>query len=77
MNCCEQWPQFRDFLLKNKDWNVIFAPRGEILREGQIIRRTNLANTLQKISDHGAHEFYHVSSVFLDELSGLSRQSSY
>ncbi|KAF9566795.1 gamma-glutamyltranspeptidase [Agrocybe pediades] len=51
-------PWFSDLMLNNPDWNVIFAPNGRLLREGEIIRRTNLSRTLSMISAGGSKAFY-------------------
>lgn len=53
-----QW--FSDLMLNNPDWSSIFAPQGRLLKEGEIIRRTNLSRTLKKISEEGANAFYTV-----------------
>lgn len=53
-----QW--FPDLMLNNPDWSVIFAPQGRFLREGEIIRRTNLSRTLAIIAQEGADALYQV-----------------
>jgi gamma-glutamyltranspeptidase/glutathione hydrolase/leukotriene-C4 hydrolase len=58
----KQFDQFRTLLLFDKDWNATFAPKGEILKERELIHRNKLSETLQKIADHGAYEFYNVSA---------------
>ncbi|KAH6913849.1 gamma-glutamyltranspeptidase [Coprinopsis sp. MPI-PUGE-AT-0042] len=45
-------------MLENPDWSSIFAPDGRFLNEGEIIRRTNLSRTLEKVAEHGADGFY-------------------
>ncbi|KAG6886421.1 hypothetical protein C0992_004024 [Termitomyces sp. T32_za158] len=45
-------------MLNNPDWREIFAPHGVLLREGETIRRTNLARTLQMIAKEGSSAFY-------------------
>jgi gamma-glutamyltranspeptidase / glutathione hydrolase / leukotriene-C4 hydrolase len=45
-------------MLGNPDYAAIFAPRGLLLREGDLIRRTNYSNTLTAIARHGASVFY-------------------
>lgn len=47
-------------MLENPDWSSIFAPEGRFLNEGEIIRRTNLSRTLEKVAQHGANGFYKV-----------------
>ncbi|KAF8906563.1 gamma-glutamyltranspeptidase [Gymnopilus junonius] len=51
-------PWFAGLFLTNPDWTSIFAPNGRLLREGEIIRRTNLSITLTKIAEEGAKAFY-------------------
>lgn len=51
-------PWYRDLLLNNPDWKPIFAPRGVLLKEGDMIRRTNLSRTLKVIASQGADGFY-------------------
>ena len=45
-------------MLNEPDWRAIFAPEGRLLREGEIIRRTNLARTLETIAEEGPGAFY-------------------
>ena len=52
-------------MLGNPDWSAIFAPRGRLLREGEIIRRKNYSRTLAAIASHGPDAFYTVSNVIL------------
>lgn len=47
-------------MLENPDWSDIFAPEGRFLKEGEIIRRTNLSRTLSAIAKDGADAFYKV-----------------
>ncbi|KAG6810980.1 hypothetical protein H0H92_009563 [Tricholoma furcatifolium] len=49
---------YSDLMLNNPDWSAIFAPNGVLLREGEIIRRTNLARTLATIAKEGSDAFY-------------------
>ncbi|KAF8629660.1 hypothetical protein AX17_005599 [Amanita inopinata Kibby_2008] len=51
-------PLFVDLMLNNSDWSAIFAPNGILLKEGQIIKRTNLSQTLATIAEEGADAFY-------------------
>jgi len=51
-------PWFAELMLNNPDWNAIFAPDGVLLREGEIIRRTNLSRTLDVIAREGSDGFY-------------------
>lgn len=45
-------------MLDNSDWSDIFAPEGRFLKEGEIIRRTNLSRTLATIAQDGPDAFY-------------------
>lgn len=45
------------------DWKEVFAPKGCLLREGDIIRRTALARTLDRIAEEGPDAFYKVGTV--------------
>jgi gamma-glutamyltranspeptidase/glutathione hydrolase/leukotriene-C4 hydrolase len=49
---------FRPLMLENPDWSSIFAPNGELVKEGEIIRRTNLSRTLETIASEGPDAFY-------------------
>jgi gamma-glutamyltranspeptidase/glutathione hydrolase/leukotriene-C4 hydrolase len=51
---------FPQLMLHNPDWSAIFAPGGRFLREGEVIRRTNLSRTLATIASEGADAFYKV-----------------
>jgi len=51
-------PWYSALMLNNPDWSAIFAPDGYLLREGDIIRRTNLSRTLAMIARDGASAFY-------------------
>jgi gamma-glutamyltranspeptidase/glutathione hydrolase/leukotriene-C4 hydrolase len=47
-------------MLHHPDWNAVFAPHGVLLREGDIIRRTNYSRTLATIASQGPEAFYEV-----------------
>ncbi|KAF8993673.1 gamma-glutamyltranspeptidase [Cyathus striatus] len=49
---------FPDLMLNNPDWSSIFAPAGRFLKEGEIIRRSNLSKTLSTVAQNGADAFY-------------------
>jgi gamma-glutamyltranspeptidase/glutathione hydrolase/leukotriene-C4 hydrolase len=51
---------FRPLMLGEPDWSAIFAPQGRLLKEGEIIRRTNLSRTLATIAEEGVDAFYSV-----------------
>lgn len=41
------------------EWSEVYMPKGKPVREGDIVRRPNLANTLETIAKEGADAFYH------------------
>lgn len=49
---------FSRVMLNYPDWKAIFAPEGCLLREGDIIRRTALSRTLERIAKEGSDSFY-------------------
>ncbi|KAF8507469.1 gamma-glutamyltranspeptidase [Hysterangium stoloniferum] len=49
---------YESLMLGDPDWSSVFAPDGRLLREGELIRRTNLSQTLHTIAEHGAEAFY-------------------
>ena len=51
-----------DSILGDDELKNIFAPKGKLLVEGDLIKRELFANTLEIIAEHGAEEFY---TVFL------------
>ena len=46
------------FILKDKAFRDIFAPSGNLLREGDVARRERFADTLELIARDGADAFY-------------------
>ncbi|KAK7049422.1 hypothetical protein VNI00_006023 [Paramarasmius palmivorus] len=50
--------RFPDLMLKNPDWTPVFAPGGVLLKENDIMHRTNLSRTLMTIANEGADAFY-------------------
>ncbi|KAJ2918019.1 hypothetical protein MD484_g2380, partial [Candolleomyces efflorescens] len=71
---------YPDLMLKNPDWNVIFAPEGRFLKEGETIRRTNLSRTLATIAKEGPDAFYKgpIADSILDKIrmtGGIMSQS--
>jgi gamma-glutamyltranspeptidase/glutathione hydrolase/leukotriene-C4 hydrolase len=58
-------PWFQPLLLENPDWSPIFAPRGKLLGEGEIMRRTNLSRTLEIIASEGIGAFYNACAPLL------------
>ncbi|KAF9364503.1 hypothetical protein BGX34_001333 [Mortierella sp. NVP85] len=53
-----QLVQIKDMLINDPTWSSVFAPKGEILKEGQWIKRKAFADTLETISKEGADAFY-------------------
>jgi gamma-glutamyltranspeptidase/glutathione hydrolase/leukotriene-C4 hydrolase len=53
-------PWFEQLLVHNPDWSPIFAPEGRVLKEGEILRRTNLSRTLDILRKEGISSFYNV-----------------
>ncbi|KAG5645211.1 hypothetical protein DXG03_006729 [Asterophora parasitica] len=51
-------PWYEELMLNNPDWSAIFAPNGALLKEGDIIRRTNLSRSLALIAKEGSSAFY-------------------
>ena len=49
---------FAPVMLNYPDWRAVFAPEGCLLREGDTIRRTALARTLETVAREGADAFY-------------------
>jgi len=47
-------------MLHDPDWSPIFAPDGQLLKEGEVLRRTNLSRTLSVIAEEGPDAFYKV-----------------
>lgn len=55
-------PRLSSWMLEEKDyeWQSQFAPGGEFLKEGGLLRRENYARTLETIAEEGAGAFYEV-----------------
>ncbi|GAA97095.1 uncharacterized protein L969DRAFT_53991 [Mixia osmundae IAM 14324] len=49
---------FGAWMLDAPEWAEIFAPAGDFLRPGELIRRPALARTLRTVADKGADAFY-------------------
>ncbi|WWC87225.1 gamma-glutamyltransferase [Kwoniella dendrophila CBS 6074] len=49
---------FGQFMLTSPTWAAIYAPRGQLLVEGDYIQRINYGKTLEKIAEEGAQAFY-------------------
>lgn len=48
-------------LIKDPAWAEILAPEGRMLRQGDVIKRTKYARTLQSIAEEGIDSFYNGS----------------
>ena len=49
---------FSKMMLNDPDWRAVFAPEGCLLREGDVIRRTALSRTLERVAAEGVDAFY-------------------
>ncbi|KAJ6783878.1 hypothetical protein PWT90_08834 [Aphanocladium album] len=49
----------RTYLLDDPTFAAEFAPNGQLLKEGEVMTRKNLANTLERISNEGSNAFYY------------------
>ncbi|KAG6900534.1 hypothetical protein C0993_009111, partial [Termitomyces sp. T159_Od127] len=67
-------PWYSTLMLNNPDWREIFAPHGVLLREGETIRRKNLARSLQMIAKEGSSAFYKVKPLTFNELVSHTSQ---
>jgi gamma-glutamyltranspeptidase/glutathione hydrolase/leukotriene-C4 hydrolase len=47
-------------MLNVSEWKNIFAPKGDFLVAGEIIRRPAYAKTLHLVAEQGAEAFYQV-----------------
>lgn len=61
---------FSQLMLNEPDWQAVFAPEGRLLREGEIIRRTNLSRTLEAIAKQGPDAFYKgpIADAIIDKI---------
>ncbi|OZJ05970.1 hypothetical protein BZG36_01253 [Bifiguratus adelaidae] len=51
-------PILKEWLESDPEWNYIFAPNGTVLKQGDILKRDNLADTLELIANEGPDAFY-------------------
>ncbi|KAH8119485.1 gamma-glutamyltranspeptidase-domain-containing protein [Phellopilus nigrolimitatus] len=51
-------PWYTELIYRDPTWTAIFAPNGEVVKEGQLVRRTNYSRTLATIAANGADAFY-------------------
>lgn len=49
---------FGQFMIGQKEWEEIFAPRGTLLQQGEKIRRPAYGKTLRILAEEGADAFY-------------------
>ena len=49
---------FSAWMLDEPDWAALFAPEGQLLEEGQILRREAYARTLERLGREGVESFY-------------------
>ena len=52
------------------DYRELLAPNGQLLKEGDILKQPQLADTLQQIAEHGISYFYNSSftAAMVEEL---------
>ncbi|KAJ3180631.1 hypothetical protein HK101_009946 [Irineochytrium annulatum] len=51
----------KEKILQDPEFSRVFAPGGEILVEGDLIKREKFADTLERMAEEGAHIFYNGS----------------
>lgn len=51
-------PWFEEYILSMPEWSALYAPNGTLLKEGEVLRQTNLSRTLYTIASEGADAFY-------------------
>ncbi|OCF59095.1 gamma-glutamyltransferase [Kwoniella mangroviensis CBS 10435] len=49
---------FGEFMLHSPTWSAVYAPRGQLLVEGDFVQRINYGKTLEVIAEHGVDAFY-------------------
>ncbi|ORX99340.1 gamma-glutamyltranspeptidase [Basidiobolus meristosporus CBS 931.73] len=49
---------YSELILNNTSFREIYAPRGKVLKAGEVVRRLRYANTLEAIATRGPDEFY-------------------
>ncbi|WVW78752.1 gamma-glutamyltransferase [Kwoniella bestiolae CBS 10118] len=49
---------FGQFMLSSPTWSAVYAPRGQLLVEGDFVQRINYGKTLEIIAQEGAKAFY-------------------
>lgn len=61
----------KDWILSTPALREIYAPRGELLKRGDVCRRPKYAEALQMIAEKGADEFYTgtVAKLMLEDLN--------
>lgn len=60
---------YSSLMLDSPDWSAIFAPRGILLTEGDMIYRTNYSRTLSIIAEQGPDAFYNVMFAVFPQVS--------
>lgn len=60
------------FIEADSDWSRLFMPNGVLLKEGDLLKREALADTLEKIANEGPNAFYEVyCNLYARRLAGL------
>ncbi|KAK9760582.1 hypothetical protein K7432_015257 [Basidiobolus ranarum] len=49
---------YKDLILKNPAFREIYAPRGDVLKVGELVKRSRFADTLEEIAMNGPDAFY-------------------
>jgi gamma-glutamyltranspeptidase / glutathione hydrolase / leukotriene-C4 hydrolase len=47
-------------ILRNPEFRAIFAPNGNLIKQGDLVKRPKFAKTLSLIAEKGAVAFYEV-----------------
>jgi len=58
LNAAPFGTKMSEWMLAEADWTAMFAPEGELLQEGDVLRREAYAGTLETIGREGAGAFY-------------------
>lgn len=53
----------KDWIMNNQAFRKVYAPNGALAKEGDLILRPTLANTLETIATQGADSFYKVTII--------------
>lgn len=65
-----------EMILGDVEFQKVFAPKGKLLVEGELIKREVFADTLELIANNGVDEFYTVFLI-IDNIRDQSQMSWY